>query len=76
MAVDEERLEAAAKNSVEKKESKGTNDTFPGTWHGGAERGSIWICYAGSLAEKRKTEILDKWRRPTPIPWEKNSLGN
>ena len=76
VAVEGERLEAAARSSLGRKESKRTSETPSGTWHGGAQRGSLWFCYAGSLAEKRKSEISSKLRRPKPIPWEKNSLGN
>ena len=59
-----------------RKESKRTSETLPGTWHGEAQRGSLWLCYAGSLAEKRKSEISGKRRRLKPILWEKKSWGN
>ena len=43
--------------------------------HGSMElRGSLWLCFAGSLAEKRKSEFSGKWHRRKMIPW-KNSLG-
>ena len=45
--------------------------TPPGTWHGGAQRGSLWLCYADPLAEKRKSGISGKRHRPKPIPWGK-----
>ena len=55
----------------ERKESKQTNGTpQDSTWLGGAQRGSLWLCYAGPLAEKRKSEISGKRHRPKPIPWE------
>ena len=50
-----------------------TSETPQGTWLGGVQKGSLWLCYTGPLAEKRKSGILDKRRRPNPIPWEKNS---
>ena len=31
----------------ERKDSKRTSETPQGTWHGGAQRGSLWFCYAG-----------------------------
>ena len=37
VAVDEERLEAAARNSAGEKESKRTSETPQGTWLGGAQ---------------------------------------
>ena len=40
------------------------------------KRGSLWLCYAGPLDEKRKSEISGRQRRPKPIPWEENSLEN
>ena len=56
-------------------ESRGkrTNETPQGTWLSGAQRGSLWLCYAGPLAEKWKSGISGKRHRPKPIPWE-NSL--
>ena len=59
-----------------RKESKTTSETPQGTWLGIAQRCSLWLCFAESLAEKRKSEISGKRHRPKPIPWEKNSLGN
>ena len=73
VAVDEERLEAAAKNSAEEKGKKRTRETPQGTWLGGAQRGGLWLGYAEPLAEKRKNEISGKRHRLKPIPWEKNS---
>ena len=58
----------------ERKESRRTSETSPGTWLDGAQKGSLWPCYAGSLSKKRKSEISGKRRRPKPIPWKKNSL--
>ena len=48
----------------ERKEGKKTSETPPGTWLGGAQRGSLWLCYPGPLAEKRKSGISGKWHRP------------
>ena len=56
-------------------ESKRTSETPQGTWLGEAQRGSLWLCYAGPLAKKRKSEISGNPHRPKPIPWEKNSWG-
>ena len=47
--------------------------TPQGTWLDGAQRGSLWLCYAGPLAEKQKSEISGNRRRPKPTPWERNS---
>ena len=59
----------------ERKESR-TNETPQGTWLSGAQKGSLWLCYAGPLAEKRKSEISGKQHRLKLISQEKNSLGN
>ena len=66
MAVEGERLEAAARNS--EGESKRTCETPQGMLHGGAQKGILWLCYAGPLAEKRKSGIAGKRNRPKPIP--------
>ena len=58
-----------------RKESRRTSETPRGTWLGGAQRGSFWLCYAWPFPEKRKSEITGKRCRPKPIPWDKNSLG-
>ena len=71
--MDEERLEAAARYSASEKESKRSSETPPSTWLGGAQRGSLWLCYTEPLAEKGKSGISGKRHRPKPIPWEKNS---
>ena len=55
----------------ERKESKRTREISQDTWLGEAQRGSLWLCYAEPLAEKRKSEISGKRHRPKPIPWEK-----
>ena len=60
MAVDEERLEAAARNSTGKKGEQRTSETPQGTWLGGAQKRSLWLCYAGPLAEKQKRGISGK----------------
>ena len=41
VAVEEERLEAAAKNLVGEKKSRRTSETPQGTWLGGAQKGSL-----------------------------------
>ena len=58
------------------RKSRRTSETLQGTWIGGAQKGSLWLCYAGSLGEKRKSRISGKRHRLKPIPWEKNSWGN
>ena len=73
MAVDEERLEAAARNLAEEKRSKRTSETPQGTWLGGARKGSLWLCYAGSLAERQKSGISGNRRKPKSTPRERNS---
>ena len=60
----------------ERKESKRTSEIPQGTWHGGAQRGSLWLRYAGSLAEKRKSEISGNQHKMKTIPWERNSWGD
>ena len=52
------------------------SETPQGTWLGEAQKGSLWVCYPGPLAEKRKSEISGKWHRTKLIPWEKSSWGN
>ena len=59
----------------EKKECRRTNETPQRTWLSGAQKGSLWLCYAGPLAEKRKSEISGKRHKPKPISW-KNSWGS
>ena len=67
VTVDEERLEAAARNSVgEKGEQKDK-------WPGGARKGSLWLCYAGPLVERHKSEISGNRRKPKPILYERDS---
>ena len=56
-----------------RKKSKRTSEASPGLWLGGAQRGSLWLCYAGSLAERRKSEITGRRHRPKPTAWEKSS---
>ena len=49
------------------KESKRTSETPLGTWVGGAQRGSLWLCYVRALTKKRKSEIsssIDRSRFP------------
>ena len=72
----EERLKAAARNSVGEKESRKMSETPQGLWLGRAWKGSLWLCYAVPLAEKRKSEISGQQHRPKPISWERNSWGS
>ena len=60
----------------ERKQSKRTSSNPQGTWFCGAQRGSLWLCYAEPLAEKRKIGNAGKRHRLKPIPWEKNSFGS
>ena len=72
MAVQGERLEAAARSSTgekaerreKRKESKRMSETPPGTWHGGAQKSSSGS--SGSLAEKLKSPVsgVDRSRFP------------
>ena len=73
VAVDEERLEATARNSAEKRGRKKMKKTSQGSWPGGARRSSFWLCYAGTLAERQKSEIFGKQRRPNSL--EEEQLG-
>ena len=52
------------------RESRTKNDTHQGTWPVGALTDSFWLCYAKSLAGKRKGGISGSRRRPMPTPWE------
>ena len=52
-----------------------TSDTPEGTWLGGAQRESLWLCFVGPLAEKRKSGISGKRHRPKPIPKEEDKEG-
>ena len=63
MALDEERLEAAARRSAEEKVEQKDK------WHGGAQKGSLWLCYAGSLAERQKSGMSGNWQRQKLTPW-------
>ena len=47
------------------------SETPQSTWLSRAQRGSLWLCYAGPLAEKRKSGISGKQHRSKPIPCEK-----
>ena len=44
VAVKEEKLKAAARNSEGRKESKRTSEAPQGTWQGEAQKGSLWLC--------------------------------
>ena len=52
----------------ERKESKRTSETPQSTWLGGAQWGSLWLCYAGPLAKKQKMRFqvscIDRSRFP------------
>ena len=52
--MEEEKSEAAAKNSAGRRESRRTSETPQGTWLGGTRKGSLWLCYAGPLAKRQK----------------------
>ena len=71
VAVDEENLEAAAKNSAGRRWSK--NETCHGTRLNTAQKGSPWFCYAGPLAERQKIGISGNWQRLKLTPCERNS---
>ena len=43
-------------------------------WHGGALKGSIWLCYAGPLAGRQKSGISDNQQRQSQLP-KKQQLG-
>ena len=58
-----------------KKESRRTSETPPGTWLSRTEIGSLWLCYAGPLAEKRKSGISGKWCKLKLIPWGEEQFG-
>ena len=72
-----ERLEAAAISSVgEREESRRTSESLQGTWHGRAQRGSLWLCYEESLVEKRKSGISGKQLRPKADSLGGEQLGD
>ena len=52
------------------RDSRRRSETPQGMWLGGSQKGSLWFCYAGPLAEKRKSGISGKRHRPNPIAWE------
>ena len=60
----------------ERRMNRRTNETPQGSWLSRVQKGSLWLCYAGPLAEKWKSGILGNRRRPKPISWEKNSWGS
>ena len=72
VAVDHDRLEAAARNSVGKKgEQKDVKHLYA---RGTAELGKVAsLCYAGPLAGRKKNRISGNRYRPKPIPWGKKS---
>ena len=51
------------------------SETPQGVWLGRARKGSLWLCYAVSLAGRQKSGISGNRRRPKPTPWERNSWG-
>ena len=50
-----------------------TSETPQGTWLGGAWKGSLWLCYAGSLAGRQKSGNSGSGQRPKPTPRERKS---
>ena len=45
----------------ERKESRRMSETPQGMWLGGAQKDSLWLCYAGPLAEKDPLKkVLEK----------------
>ena len=61
-----------------RKESRRTSETPQCAWLGGAQKGILWLCYAGPLAEKRKSlapmnsRLNEMVRSPTPIGLGRN----
>ena len=51
-----------------KRVSRRTSETPLGMWLGGARKGSLWLCYAGSLVERQKSGISGNQQRSNPIP--------
>ena len=56
--MDEERLEAVARNSARRRGSKRTNKTPQGMWLGRARNGNLWFQYPGPLAGRQKSGIV------------------
>ena len=68
MGVGEKTLEPVAKKLAGKRRSKRTSETPQGMWLGGARKGSLWLCYAKSLAGRPKRRISGNRGRPKPLP--------
>ena len=49
--------------------SRRASDTPQGTWLGGALKGNLWLCCAGSLAGKQKIEIQVIGEDQSRFPW-------
>ena len=62
--MDEKRFVVAARNSAGEKGSKKTNATLQDTWLDGAQKSSLWLCYAGPLAGRQTSRISGNWCRP------------
>ena len=73
MAMYEKKFVVAAKNSAAENGSRKTSETSQATWLGGSWKGSLWLCYAGSLSGRQKSGISDDRRRPKPTCWERNN---
>ena len=56
------------KIQLERRVSRKTNKTSQDTWFGGARTGRLWLCYARSLAGKRKvrSQVVGEDPKPTP----------
>ena len=59
-------MAAAIYAAGEGKDSKKTNETPQGTWHGGAREGILWLCYIWPLAGRQKSGISSSRQRPKP----------
>ena len=56
VAKDEERFVAAARSSAERRGAKGQMRAR-GSWFGGPQTGSLWLCYARPSAGGQKSGI-------------------
>ena len=62
------RFAAAATNTAGRRESRKRNEIPQDTWVGGAQKGSLWLCYVRPLAGKQKSGMSGSWRRLKPTP--------
>ena len=76
VAVNRERFVAVAKNFAWKKGIERGMMLFKGIWLVGAKTGSLWFCFAGSLAGRQKSEVSDSWQRSKWNPTNSNSSGS